>query len=165
MGGAVDSTGEARHDDRTLLPEIIGELPGEPAGRRRSVACTDDRDQRPIEQLEIALHRQQWRSVIQLGERSRIKALPKDEIASTECLDRRDLGLGIPAVHDPRSLAPTSRGEVRNGFQSGARRSEAGDQLAVGYRPRFRANGPVGAGRPNRNSRGLFSYLWFGAGS
>ncbi len=58
--------------------------------------------------------------------------MPKDEIAGAERLDPGDLGFGFPAVHDPRSLAPASRGEVRRHGQClGPAREDRADASEV----------------------------------
>jgi hypothetical protein len=54
VGSAVDSARQTGDDDEVLLSEIVGKAAREAACSRGSIACADDRDCRPVEQLEIA---------------------------------------------------------------------------------------------------------------
>jgi hypothetical protein len=78
MRGAVDPPGEARNNDRSLLAQVIGKLASEPARRGGRIPGAHNRDERPLEQLEITLHRQQWRRIVQLGKVTRVQAEPQD---------------------------------------------------------------------------------------
>ena len=58
MSRAVDPARKAGDHHRALLAEIVGELARKAAGRRRGVSRSDDRDQRLVQQANVALHRE-----------------------------------------------------------------------------------------------------------
>lgn len=127
MRRAVDSAREPRHDHRPLLPEVVGELTREAARGGGRVASTDHGDHRLVEQLAIALHRQQRRGIVHLGQRRRIKSLPEDQVAGAERFDPRNLPLRLGTRDQARRPTAASGREIRNRIQGGRRRAEAGD--------------------------------------
>jgi len=66
MSRAVDPTGKAGDDYRTVLTEIVCELARKAAGGRRGVSSTHDCDERLVQQAGVALHCEKRRRIIEL---------------------------------------------------------------------------------------------------
>src|SRR5690348_9844074 len=99
--------------------------------RGGGVARADDRDGEPVEQAEIALGRQQWRGIVELGQQTWIEALADRQKARSGFLDDRDFTLGLVASPEPRRRAAAAPREVGNGSERFRCAAEARDQLAI----------------------------------
>ena len=118
-----------------MLAEIIGELASETARGCGRVSCPHDRNERPVEEAQITPDREQRRRIVQLGKGARVQPLPEDEVASPEGVESQDLLFDVASADKARRTATTSRRKIGHGLERCSWRSEAGDQLAVGYRP------------------------------
>ena len=100
--------GKAGDHDHALLAEIVGQLPRKPARRRRRVTRADHRHEKPIEKLQVALHSQQRRRIVEFSQSSRVQSLADGQIAPAERIDPRHLPLRVAYAREPRRLAPAS---------------------------------------------------------
>ncbi len=105
-----------------------------------------------------ALHDQQRRRVVQLGQQRRVEPLAEEQVARASASTAHDLLLDVAPADQSRRSAAATRREIGHGIERRPRAAEAGEQLAIGDGPDVRANGPAGAGRPGRptSARSLF---------
>ena len=117
MRGTVYSAREAGNHDQVLLSKVVGEAPGKAACRGGRIACADDRDRLPVEQVEVPLGHQQGRRVFQLGERAGIETLPQRKELRAELFGRGDLALGLVPGSQRWRLAPAAPCEIRHSLE------------------------------------------------
>ena len=60
----VDTAGEPGYHDKIRIAEIGGDHLGKFHAGRRCVAGAHNRDQRPLERVEVSAHRDEWRRVV-----------------------------------------------------------------------------------------------------
>ena len=75
MGGGVDAAGEPGNDDESGGAEIRRQAFGEATPVEGGVAGADDGDRRFLQQMVVAVNRNQRRRVLDVGEQWRIGGL------------------------------------------------------------------------------------------
>jgi hypothetical protein len=133
MCGAIDSAGEARHDDEVVLTKVMSKTTCEAAGGSRGVAGTDDGDALPVEQVQIAFCHEQRRRILELGQQPRVEPLAKGEVAAAEFFDPCNFSLGVLPAAQRWNSPPSAACEVGDRSKRCRRRSESYDELAKGH--------------------------------
>ena len=136
MGCRVDSPGQARGNDETLLAEILRDFPCEPDAIGRRVAGADDGEYSRDQQMAVSLDGENGRRVGDGRQAFRIVGFaPRDETRSRG-RRRRVFALRRGARQHADRLPPSApAGELGQGLERGGGAAEMMQELEEGDRP------------------------------
>jgi len=135
MRGGIDPARQARDDDNSGLTERSSEFAADAPADGRGVAGSDDRHDRPAQQLGPPEHGQKRRRILDRRKSARIQRLAPADHPRPSAVERSQFDLGRGPSHRGHGLrALTAASEPRHHVEGCPRRAEPAQHRVEGDR-------------------------------